>query len=166
MGCGKTTVGRELTAKLHFGFADLDDIIAERAGMPVSDIFSRYGEGFFRSLERAAASELSAAGNLVIAVGGGAVLEPENVLRFKSGGVLVFLDVPLNVIIRRLSGDHSRPLLERPDRENTMRELYAHRLPIYRGVADYTADLGDLPACAAADLILGLPGLLPGLGAR
>lgn len=147
MGCGKTTVGRALAEKLGMQFIDMDEYIEQQAGMKVSEIFSSQGESAFRALETKTAAELSEKENLVISTGGGAVLNPENVEAFRSGGLILLLDVPLEVVRLRLDGDTTRPLLNRPDKDEAMLSLYESRLPLYRAAADLTAsNLDDRPA--------------------
>lgn len=143
MGCGKTTVGRALAGILGMQFIDMDEYIEQQAGMKVSEIFSSQGESAFRALETKAATELSEKENLVISTGGGAVLSPKNVEAFRSGGLILLLDVPLEVVRSRLEGDTTRPLLNRPDKDEAMLSLYESRLPLYRAAADLTASNRD-----------------------
>ena len=154
MGCGKTTVGRELANILKYEYIDMDEYIVKKAGLSVSRIFSKLGETHFRALETEAAADLSKSDRLVISSGGGAVLKDENVKLFKAGGLIVFIDVPLNVIKVRLDGDITRPLLNRPDRDETMLELYNKRTPIYRAAADITVkNANNIPALMIAQAI-------------
>jgi shikimate kinase len=154
MGCGKTTVGTALARKLGLTFIDMDEYITAKAGMSVSEIFSQFGETHFRALESQAAAELSQRSGLVISTGGGAVLNARNVACFKSGGLIVLLDVPLRVIKLRLDGDSSRPLLNRPDRDSAMSELFNKRVPHYIAAADITVQNSEnIPAPAMAELI-------------
>lgn len=145
MGSGKTTVGRLLAEKTGRRFVDLDQWIEGREGMPVSEIFSKYGESRFRELERRAADELSFETGLVIAPGGGALLDPESAAALKSGGVVVLLDAGLSAVRARLAGDRTRPLLQREDRDAAMEALYAARLPVYRQVADAAVPADGTP---------------------
>ncbi len=139
MGCGKTTVGRRAAKLLKWEFYDLDQCIEEQAGMTVSEIFDRYGEEAFRKMETQAAKELSQKSGAVIACGGGTVLFPQNVEAFhQNGGTVIFLDVPLTVLQKRLKNDTKRPLLQKPNRDEVMAELYHRRIPLYRSAADLT----------------------------
>ncbi|MDR3644760.1 MAG: shikimate kinase [Clostridia bacterium] len=145
MGCGKTTVGRVLASLLGMEFADLDSVIESRADMTVSEIFTSFGEEYFRALEAQAAAELSKRSGIVLATGGGAVLDAGNVALFKSGGRIVFIDVPLETISGRLEGDASRPLL--PTDRAALRRLYDARQPLYRAAADIVvSNAADAPA--------------------
>ena len=136
MGCGKTTVGIELAHSLNYKFVDMDEYIVYKTGISIADIFLKLGEAQFRVIETEAAAYLSQKDNLVISTGGGAVLKAENVKLFKSGGLIVFIDVPLSIIKERLQGDLTRPLLNRLDRDVAIFELYNQRTPIYIASAD------------------------------
>lgn len=136
MGCGKSTVGRNLARKSGRKFLDMDAYIEEKAGMTVSEIFDKYGENGFRDMEHKACLELAEMSDLVVASGGGAFTFERNVRAFKGRDTIVFLDVPLEVIKNRLKNDKIRPLLQRPDKDKAMKELYDKRYPIYKKAAD------------------------------
>ena len=155
MGCGKSTVGRQLAELTGRQFMDMDELIANRSGMSVSDIFEKFGEEEFRRLEREVCAELSKKQGLVIAAGGGALTFPENVKALSETGDIVLLDVPLEVILKRLQHDTTRPLLARPDREEAARKLYNSRQPLYRAACGYSVD-GGKNAGDVARSILGL----------
>lgn len=142
MGCGKTTVGQRLAGLTERQFVDMDDWIADKSGMSISEIFSRFGEDDFRRREREACRTLAKNSGLVIAAGGGALTFSENADVLSKTGDIILLDVPLEIILRRLEGDATRPLLAGADRENTARELYDHRLPLYRKAAGFIVN-GD-----------------------
>lgn len=136
MGCGKTTVGKELAALTGRRFVDMDDFIEKEAGMTVSEIFRRYGEADFRRRERACCMKLAGEKGLVIAAGGGALTFSENVEALKESGIIVFLRVSPETVLRRLEGDTTRPLLQRPDKEVAVRTLMAERAPLYQRASD------------------------------
>lgn len=138
MGCGKTTVGRNIERITDRKFIDMDAYIEKKADMTVSEIFEKYGEEHFRDIEHEACRELAKMSNLTIASGGGAFTFERNVRVFKGVDTIVLLDVPLNTIKYRLRHDKKRPLLQRPDKDSAMTELYNKRLPIYRAAADLT----------------------------
>lgn len=128
-GCGKSTIGRLLAQKTGKEFYDTDDIIIQKAGMPISRIFNQCGEKAFRDMEQKCIAELSLKNGAVIATGGGAILRPENVHNLKKNGQLLFLDRPLEDII---------PTEDRPLSANR-EELYnraKERMPLYRREAD------------------------------
>lgn len=154
MGSGKSTVGPILAELLGRGFVDLDAYLEAKAGMTVSDIFALEGETGFRARESRATEELSRRGGAVIAAGGGTVLFPQNVEALKrAGGRIVLLDVPLPVLRTRLDADRTRPLLQRPDRDEAMERLFTQRLPRYRAAADRVVN-GNLPPEQVAREIL------------
>lgn len=153
MGCGKTTVGRNLARKSGRKFIDMDSYIEEKAGMKVSEIFEKYGESHFRDLEHEACLELANTKGLVIASGGGAFTFQRNIDAFKGKDKIVLLDVPLDIIKQRLKNDTTRPLLQRPDKEDAMRELYEKRLPIYLAAADITVSGKNTPLKTAYAII-------------
>ena len=129
MGAGKTSVGRALAAQLGWSFVDLDAEIERTQKMPVRDIFAKSGEARFRQLEREHLKRLSERPRAVIALGGGATIDPENRLIIDSTGRSVWLNVPFDTAARRVSMDGSRPLFK--DLQHAER-LYETRLPIYK----------------------------------
>lgn len=145
MGCGKTTVGRNLARKAGRKFIDMDLYIEEKAGMKISEIFEKFGESRFRDMEHEACLELADAEGLVIASGGGAFTFQRNIDAFRGKDKIVLLDVPLDIIKQRLKNDTTRPLLQRPDKDEAMRELYEKRLPVYLSAADITVSGKSTP---------------------
>lgn len=143
---GKTTVGRILSEKCGKQLADTDEYIVRKIGMPISDFFAKYGEAEFRKIEKETVAELSATGGRIIATGGGAVLDAENVRALKQNGVLVFLDRrPENLI-----ATDDRPLASR---RSALEKLYAERYDIYCAAAELHIDANTTPE-AEADAIL------------
>lgn len=143
---GKTTVGRILAEKCGKQLADTDEYIIKKIGMPISDFFAKFGEAEFRKIEKETVAELSATGGRIIATGGGAVLDPENVRALKQNGVLVFLDRrPENLI-----ATDDRPLASR---RSALEKLYAERYDIYCAAAELHIDANTTPE-AEADAIL------------
>lgn len=143
---GKTTVGRILSEKCGKQLADTDEYIVRKIGMPISDFFAKHGEAEFRKIEKETVASLSATGGRIIATGGGAVLDPENVRALKQNGVLVFLDRrPENLI-----ATDDRPLASR---RSALEKLYAERYDIYCAAAELHIDANTTPE-AEADAIL------------
>ena len=143
---GKTTVGRILSEKCGKQLADTDEYIVRKIGMPISDFFAKHGEAEFRKIEKETVAELSATGGRIIATGGGAVLDPENVRALKQNGVLVLLDRrPENLI-----ATDDRPLASR---RSALEKLYAERYDIYCAAAELHIDANTTPE-AEADAIL------------
>jgi shikimate kinase len=157
MGCGKTTIGRLLAYELGWNFVDLDEVIEAAEGCPISDIFESRGEPEFRSIETAAIEkqvlEVQCGRARVVALGGGAFAQPENLPVLASGGIVVWLDAPFEMIERRVAGDSLRPLAKDPEK---FRALYDSRREAY-SKADFRVEVaGDDPAATVAK-ILGLP---------
>lgn len=113
MGCGKSTVGRELAVQTGLSFLDMDHYIVEKAGLPVEEIFARHGEPYFRMLESQACKELAQTGGQIIATGGGALTFPQNAAMLRETGLIILLDVALPVLCARLDRDPTpRPVLQ------------------------------------------------------
>lgn len=137
MGCGKTTVGRKVARLTGLPFYDADSYLEEKEGCKISEIFEKHGEAHFRALETRYVRELCAMDGIVLSLGGGAVLRPENVEIIKQSGLLIYLDTPLFRILKNLSASTTRPLLEQGgDRYAEIRRLYNSRKGTYRRVAD------------------------------
>ena len=135
-GCGKSTVGMALKDRLNREFIDSDAEIVKRAGIEIPRIFSEYGEVYFRKLESEVISDLSKRTGIVIATGGGAILNDKNVEELKKNGELIWLNRPIDSIIPT----EDRPLSN--DRDKLIK-LYTVREPIYRAAADREIDACD-----------------------
>jgi len=155
MATGKSAVGRVVAEKLNKEFVELDDLIERKAGKSVPEIFQQDGEIAFRELEIEAAREVSGDKNLVIACGGGVVLNKINIDRLKEECVVVCLTASPEVILERaLSEGETRPLLETPDKMASIRELFSFREPFYERAADITIDTSKLDTDAVAEQII------------
>ena len=150
MGAGKTSIGRRLADRFGLRFVDLDHHVEQRTGASVTTIFDHVGEAGFREREAAALADLLAGEGLLVATGGGAVLGEANRCLMHDRGFVVYLCVGLESQLKRLQRDRSRPLLQRPDREQVLRELAQLREPLYRQVADLVLDTDGLTANEAA----------------
>ncbi|MDE2485140.1 MAG: shikimate kinase [candidate division NC10 bacterium] len=139
MGTGKSVVGRRLAERLALPFVDLDDAIEAAASMAIPEIFASEGESGFRRRERELIASLANRGSCVVATGGGAVLDPENLRNLRIGAMLVCLVAEPAVILQRLGGDARRPLLQSPDRLARIRELLEQRAAAY-AQADLSID--------------------------
>jgi shikimate kinase len=134
MGTGKSAAGRLISRRLERVFIDMDAMIEEREGRTIAQIFAQDGEPYFRSLERALVHELSQRQHLVIAAGGGVVLDPENIRDFSRTGVVVCLKSSPHAILHRVGADKSRPLLESDDKAQRIVELLRSRQPLYDAI--------------------------------
>lgn len=157
MGCGKSTVGKLLADKLGMCFTDCDSRIESQEHMTVPEIFTRYGERYFRAAESTAVSRLLTLSNTVIASGGGTVLLKKNAEMFKSLGTVIFLSVNADTVIGRLKDDTSRPLLARDDKEAAISALIAEREPFYKAAAHFTVN-ADAGADTVTENIIALLG--------
>ena len=111
MGCGKTSAGRLLAARLGFPFVDLDQVIVDAAGVSIKEIFALRGEPAFRELESRALAGVAAGEGAVVSTGGGAVIAPVNRQVMRQAGAIVNLTASVEAIAARLTGDSERPLL-------------------------------------------------------
>ena len=136
MGSGKTTIGRKLARLTGLEFVDADQYLEAKEGKKISDIFAEQGEAYFRDRETAYIQELAQRDGIVLSLGGGAVLRPENVTAVKETGILIHLDTPYFRILKNLSYSNTRPLLDKPDKQAETRRLYNARKAIYHHAAD------------------------------
>ena len=139
-GAGKTTIGKALARKLDRQFFDTDQVIAQRTGVAIPIIFEIEGEDGFRSRESTVIRDLSQLSNSVIATGGGVVLRERNREILKTAGTVIYLRASPDDLWRRTSRDRNRPLLQTANPQQTLRDLYAQRDPLYHEVADIIVD--------------------------
>ncbi len=164
-GSGKSTVGRRLAAALGRRFVDSDRELERHCGVPVATIFEYEGEPGFRRREAAIIAELLAEPGTVLATGGGSVVSPDTRALLAARGYVVFLEVTLAELWRRVRRNSNRPLLQTSDPHARLAQLWADRTPWYREIADLTVFGARQPAGQmVADIIAQLPvGLqLPG----
>jgi len=154
MGAGKTTAGRSLAARLSKTFHDSDHEIEARTGVRIPVIFEIEGEAGFRRREAEAIERLTAQNEVVLATGGGAVLDAESRAHLKSRGLVVYLHAQPADLARRLGRDRSRPLLRGVNPRVRLEELYAARDPLYREIADIVMDTGRQSASALVTQLL------------
>jgi shikimate kinase len=140
MGVGKTTVGRHLAK--HFGrrFVDADQEIEARTGVRIPTIFEIEGETGFRKREAQVIAQLATESGLVLATGGGAILDPGTRGVLSSSGLVVYLNAPPAMLFERTRHDRNRPLLRVPDPLARLEELFLARDPLYREIADLVID--------------------------
>lgn len=142
MGAGKTTIGRLLAKQLGREFYDSDVEIERKTGVRIPLIFELEGEEGFRKRETAAIEELSQLEHVVVATGGGAVLNPHNRALLKSSGNIIYLRAKVHDLYQRTRHDKSRPLLQGVNPKQKLEQLYLVRDPIYTELADYIVDTG------------------------
>ena len=142
MGSGKTTLGRTLARHLGKAFVDSDEEIIKRTGVTVPHIFDVEGEPGFRLRERAAISDLVERDNIVLATGGGAVLDEQNRAMLQQNGIVIYLKASVHDLWQRTRHDRNRPLLQTDDPHAKLMELFQQRDPLYQQVADIVVQSG------------------------
>ena len=150
MGSGKTSVGKRLAARLGLPFHDADAEIETAAGMTIPEIFARHGEPHFREGERKVMGRLLQFGPQVLATGGGAFMNEATRAAIAERGVSVWLKAEFDVLMKRVRKRATRPLLQTPDPEGTLRGLIAQRYPVYER-ADVCVISQDGPHEAAVE---------------
>ena len=147
-GSGKSSVGKKLASKLWLDFVDSDALIIERAGMTIREIFEKEGEAGFREREVAVIQELAGRDNLVIAAGGGAVLDPTNVEALKKNGKIIWLHAEPDVLHERIQADTetnaTRPNLTSAGGLEEIKDVLAQRMTIYKSAAHVRLDVTHL----------------------
>lgn len=155
MGTGKTAVGKLLAAKLGKKFVELDSLIEQKAGKTIAEIFRQDGEITFRELEIEVTKEVAGGENLVIACGGGIILNKINIDRLQQQSRIVYLTASPSVILKRTSGEQNeRPLLAVTDRARRIRELLKFRRPFYERAADIKIDTSRLDINSVTEQII------------
>lgn len=140
--CGKTTIGKQLSAKLSKDFVDTDELIVEADGRPIPQIFSEDGEAFFRKTESSVCFDISKQTKKIIATGGGIVLNEANINALKANGRVYFIDRPLN----ELCATSDRPLSSNTE---ALQKRYNERYALYTGLADVVVD----GSCTVEDVL-------------
>lgn len=141
MGAGKTTIGRQLARQLRMDFIDSDRAIEEHTGADIPLIFEKEGEAGFRRREHDMIDELTQRTNIVLATGGGAVLDADNRKHLAARGDVVYLASDLQTLVERTSRDRNRPLLHADEPPETILErLLEQRDPLYREAASLVVD--------------------------
>lgn len=135
MGAGKTSIGKRLANLMHLPFLDADSEIEKAANLSIPEIFAKHGEADFREGEKRVVARLLASGPAVLATGGGAYMSEETRERCRAEGVTIWLKADVPILLERVRKKGNRPLLDRPNPEEVMRELLKQREPIY-GLAD------------------------------
>ena len=155
MGTGKTAVGREVARRLGRPFVDMDAEIEARAGKPIPRIFTEDGEAAFRRMEAALCEELSAQNGLVIATGGGALVDPTNRALMMGSGTVVCLTCDVDEILRRVSDNLHRPLLNVADPRAEIVRLLEARREAYAAIP-WQIDTTGLPIEEVAERVVGI----------
>ena len=136
MGAGKSAVGRQLARLLHLEFLDSDEEIESRTGVDIPFIFEKEGEEGFRMREVKVIDELSRRDGVVLATGGGAIVDPESRSRLGARGFVVYLHTSVNQQLERTRSGRERPLLKSNDKQQVLQDLMEERDPLYREISD------------------------------
>ncbi|HSW64922.1 MAG TPA: shikimate kinase [Dissulfurispiraceae bacterium] len=153
MGTGKTKVGRTVAKLAGMAFIDVDAEIETRSGMSIPDLFTAFGEPEFRRRETETIRDISAHHQVVIATGGGAVINPENVSLLKQNGVIVCLTATIGTILKRVGASGNRPLLKGGNPEQRIRELLTTRQPFYEQADIMVKTDGKSPRTVAVEIL-------------
>jgi shikimate kinase len=151
MGCGKSTIGRQLAKKLGKEFIDLDEYIEQREGMSIPEIFEKKGEAYFREKETEALSDLPVSAG-VVATGGGTLLKKENGDKAKSLGTVVYIDVPFELCYERIKGDSNRPIAFNSTKDELLAR-FEQRKPLYEENSEFSVDGTGTPMQIAAEIL-------------
>ena len=156
-GAGKSAVGKRLAERLRREFVDIDDLIEERQGAPISDLVKSQGWEGFRDMEKRVIQEISREDELVIAPGGGAVIDAENVSSLKRNGLIIWLKANAQVLRQRLEQDprtpSSRPTLTGKGVLEEFEEVMGKRNPYYAKAADVEFDTSALDLDAVVERV-------------
>lgn len=153
-GAGKTSIGHRVADRLGLRFVDADQVLEQRTGASVRLIFECEGEAGFRARESALIAELCEQRGLLLATGGGAILDPANRRALRDGGFVVHLDVSVEQQLARLGKDSRRPLLQTPDRRERLEAMARERGPLYAEIADLHFVSDGLPVRRAAERLV------------
>ena len=154
MGAGKSTIGRRLAKVLSREFMDSDKEVEQRSGASIPLIFEMEGEAGFRGREKAVIADLTQRQNIVLATGGGAVLDPDNRRCLAERGFVIYLHASVDEQLRRTRRDRNRPLLQTADPRGRLESLLEIRDPLYREVADLIVATDGYQARRVAQRIL------------
>ncbi len=155
MGVGKTAVGQALAEKLNKEFVELDSLIEHKAGKSIPEIFQQDGEIAFRELEIEVTKEVAKGKNLVIACGGGVVLNKINIDRLRNESRIVYLTASPRIVLKRILNDgEERPLLSTPNKAWEIQELLKFRKPFYERAADIKINTSKLDIDSVAEQII------------
>ncbi len=157
-GSGKSTVGCKLAARLERRFVDTDDLIENRQRMPIADIVKSYGWDYFRKLEKSLIEEISKDDHLIIAPGGGAVVDPENVKTLRGNGFIIWLKAGRKALLKRINQDPGtktrRPTLTGKGTSEEIEETISQRERLYEKASDIQIDTSRLAVDAVVEGIL------------
>jgi len=157
-GAGKSTIGRRLADRLKMTFVDTDDLIEKRQGMPITDLVKSRGWGHFRKMENKIIEEISKKDHLIIAPGGGAVLDTDNVSALRRNGTMIWLKADRSTLLKRMKQDPQtnmrRPTLTGKGTSEELKEILSLREPIYERASEIQIDTSSLDVETVVENIL------------
>lgn len=157
---GKTTVGRRLSVSLRKVFVDTDDMIEEHQGTHIGEIVKFHGWDYFRAIERKVISEISSHDDLIIAAGGGAILEPDNVKALRRNGFIIWLKADVQVLLKRMAKDSrtatGRPSLTGKGALEELKEVLAQREGLYEKASEVQVDTSLLDMDGVVNNVLSI----------
>ncbi|NLY78202.1 MAG: shikimate kinase [Tissierellia bacterium] len=159
-GVGKTTVGKYIASQLSMSFVDTDEIIINRSGTTISNIFNKFGEEYFRDLEKQVVEEVSKYNDTVISTGGGVILNRINIDNLKQNGLVFLLEASIDTLYSNLkdnleSKDH-RPLLDGSGLRARIEKMYNDRKELYISSADYIIHIDEKAVEEIGDEIISI----------
>lgn len=154
MGSGKSSSGRLIAARLGFRFVDTDRLIVQNTGMPITEIFAKHGEAWFRDQETRALESLRERTGQVIATGGGIILRESNVALLRRLGFVAWLTADEKAILERVSRNNKRPLMQTENPRETIHRLLTQRNPLYRAAAHCVIDTDGRSRAEVADAVI------------
>jgi shikimate kinase len=157
-GSGKSAVGSKLASRLKRRFVDTDDLIEERQGVPISDIVKSQGWDHFRKIEKGIVEQISKGNNLVIAPGGGAVIDPDNVKALRRNGFVIWLKADRQTLLKRIQKDRAssaqRPTLTGKGMSEEIEETMSQREPFYERASEIQIDTSAMSVEGVLERIL------------
>ena len=153
MAAGKSHIGKALAKCLKSRFHDTDDLICQHAGADIPTIFKQEGESGFRKRETQVVQEIAGYRNIVVATGGGVVLDKQNCKNMKENGTVIYLNTSLDTRYERIQDPAERPLLAKGDAYKVMQDLDSVRIPIYEALADFVVDNDGNVALTVAKIV-------------
>jgi len=154
MGAGKSTIGRQLSRQLKMTFYDSDREIENRTGVDIPLIFELEGEQGFRKRERLVIDELTSLPDIVLATGGGVILDADNRKHMAERGLVIYLHASVNQQLARTKHDRNRPLLQTENPRQRLGDLMQLRDPLYREIADLVIDTDGKRVMAVVNQII------------
>jgi len=160
MGVGKTTIGKLFAQEIGYRFVDTDEVIVKAAGKSINEIFVENGEAEFRQLESDVLSQVCAYTKLIVATGGGIIMQQHN-WSYLRHGLIVWLDAPIEILLQRLAEDNTRPLLQDPHPESKLLSLLEQRQPMYsQADLQITISATETPEEISTRILATIPSIL------